>query len=49
MFVTRYDYAFMYLDLRQHIRGNKSEMIDLIWREFVPFCRMQRAHKTQYV
>lgn len=43
-----YDYAFMYLDLRQSIRANDSEHIDLIWREFVPFCRLTRAHKTQY-
>lgn len=44
-----YDYAFLYLDLRQSIRGNCSKKIDLLWREFVPFARLSIAHKTQYL
>lgn len=43
-----YSYGFFFLDLRQSVRANRSDMIDLMWREFVPLGRLSQAHKTQY-
>ena len=42
------DYGFLYWDLRQSVRGNRSSAIDLIWRECVSFMHIDESHKTQY-
>ena len=43
-----HDYGFLYWDLRQAVRGNESNQIDLIWREAVSFMHTEESHKTQY-
>jgi hypothetical protein len=43
-----HDYAFLYWDLRQAVRGNDSERIDMTWRESVSFMHTDESHKTQY-
>ena len=42
------DYGFLYWDMRQSIRGNKSSVIDLVWRECISFMHTDESHKTQY-
>ena len=42
------DFGFMYWDMRQAVRGNKSSRIDLIWRECVSLFHTDESHKTQY-
>ena len=43
-----HDYAFLYWDLRQAVRGNDSSRIDMTWRECVSFMHTEESHKTQY-
>jgi len=43
-----FDFGFMYWDLRQSVRGNKSATIDMIWRESVAFMHTPHSNKTQY-
>ena len=42
------DFGFLYWDMRQCVRGNRSADIDLIWRECVAFMHTDLSHKTQY-
>eukprot|EP00965_Chrysotila_dentata_P086206 2843662-Pleurochrysis_carterae.AAC.1 len=48
LFHFLHGFAFLYWDMRQAVRSNQSEAIDLIWRECVPFMHTDNAHKTQY-
>ena len=43
-----HDYGFLYWDMRQSVRGNRSKAIDLIWRECIAFMHGDVGHKTQY-
>eukprot|EP00966_Prymnesium_polylepis_P009466 218399-Prymnesium_polylepis.1 len=43
-----HDYAFMYWEMRQAVRGNDSKRIDMVWRECVSFMHTDESHKTQY-
>ena len=43
-----HDYGFLYWQLRQAVRANKSAEIDLVWRECVSFMHTGESHKTQY-
>jgi hypothetical protein len=43
-----YDYGFMFWDMRQGVRGNMSQRLDLIWRECISFMHTDESHKTQY-
>lgn len=44
-----YDFAFLVLDFKQCVRGNKSKELDILWREFYALGRTGSANKTQYV
>lgn len=48
LFHFLHGFAFLYWDMRQSVRSNQSEAIDLIWRECVSFLHTDGAHKTQY-
>lgn len=43
-----HDFGFLYWELRQSVRSNDSEQIDMIWRECVPFLHTKLAHKVHY-
>ena len=43
-----HDFGFLYWDVRQSVRGNESERIDLSWRECVAFMHTRESNKTQY-
>ena len=44
-----YDAGFFVLDFLQGVRGNKSHLLDLLWREFFASAHTGTANKTQYV
>jgi hypothetical protein len=44
-----YDAGFFVLDFLQGVRGNKSHLLDLLWREFFASAHSGTANKTQYV
>ena len=44
-----YDAGFFTLDFLQGVRGNESERLDLLWREFFASAHTSTANKTQYV
>eukprot|EP00965_Chrysotila_dentata_P038067 1265376-Pleurochrysis_carterae.AAC.5 len=48
LFHFLHDFAFPYWDMRQSIRSNQSEAIDLIWRNRVAFLHIDASHTTQY-
>jgi len=43
-----YDFLFLFLDLLQSRRQNKSAHMDLLFREFLPMARTQTANKVNY-
>lgn len=48
LFHFLHGFAFLYWEMRQSVRSNRSEAIDLVWRESVAFLHTDAAHKTQY-
>ena len=44
-----YDAGFFTLDFLQGVRGNRSHLLDLLWREFFASAHSGTANKTQYV
>ena len=44
-----HDAGFFVLDFLQGVRGNMSEHLDLLWREFFASAHSGTANKTQYV
>eukprot|EP00965_Chrysotila_dentata_P162048 5351349-Pleurochrysis_carterae.AAC.1 len=49
LFHFLHGFAFLYFwEMRQSVRSNQSDAIDLIWRECIPFLHTATLHKTQY-
>lgn len=44
-----HDAGFMVLDFLQSVRGNSSDVLDILWREFFASAHSGTANKTQYV
>jgi hypothetical protein len=44
-----HDAGFFVLDFLQAVRGNESQKLDLLWREFFASAHSSTANKTQYV
>ena len=44
-----YDFAYLVLDFKQGVRANRSQHLDLLWREFFSTGYTGTAHKTQYI
>ena len=44
-----YDFAYLIFDMKQKVRANRSEEIDVLWREFLHTGVTGTANKNNYV
>jgi hypothetical protein len=48
LFHFLFDYAFLFKAARDAVRANRSNDLDLVWRDFLNAARSMDANKTQY-